>query len=90
MSLFDFLGLLLIAGLCGWIAKWLTGEKLGGMVASIAIGFVGALIGMWIKRGLELPAILPVQIGDTRFPVVWAVIGAALFVFVLSVLRKKR
>jgi uncharacterized membrane protein YeaQ/YmgE (transglycosylase-associated protein family) len=88
MTLVQFLVLLLVAGLCGAIAQALTGFSRGGCLVSIALGFVGALLGTWLAGALGLPEILTVQIGDKPFPIVWSVIGAALFAGVLSLLTR--
>jgi hypothetical protein len=37
-----------------------------------------------------LPIILPVTIGDVSFPIVWAVIGAALLVALMGVTHSRR
>ena len=86
MSPFDFVFLLVIAGLCGAAGRALAGDRGGGCLLSVILGFVGALLGSWIARGLELPAVIPIDLGDGAFPVVWAVIGAALFMVVLGFL----
>jgi uncharacterized membrane protein YeaQ/YmgE (transglycosylase-associated protein family) len=51
---------------------------------------VGALIGSWIAKKLELPEIFAIDVGHTRFPIVWAIIGSALFVAVLGMLTGRR
>ncbi|HZE73647.1 MAG TPA: GlsB/YeaQ/YmgE family stress response membrane protein [Pyrinomonadaceae bacterium] len=56
---------------------------------SIALGFVGALLGMWMARALHLPEMFAVQIGTTTFPIVWSIIGAALFVAIISLLTRR-
>ncbi len=48
MSPIDFLLLLLVAGICGSIAQSLVGYSRGGCLVSIALGFIGALFGMWL------------------------------------------
>lgn len=89
MSLIEFLILLLVAGLCGSVGQAIAGFSRGGCLSSIALGFIGALIGVWIARKLELPEIFVIPIGQTRFPIVWSIAGSALFVAVLSLLTKR-
>ncbi len=84
MSLFQILLLLVIAGVCGSIARSLVGFSKGGCFLSIAVGFIGALIGNWMAREMNLPEFLSVNIGGTNFPIVWAIIGAMVFSGVLS------
>ncbi len=90
MTLIDFLLLLLIAGLCGSLGQAISGYSRGGCLVSIALGFVGALIGSWLAGKLGLPELLPVRIGSTGFPIVWSIIGAALFVAVISLITRRR
>lgn len=90
MTLIDLLLLLLIAGICGSIGQAIGGFTRGGCVVSIALGFVGALIGMWIARQAGMPELLPVRVGGQTFPVVWAIIGSALFVAVIGLISRSR
>jgi uncharacterized membrane protein YeaQ/YmgE (transglycosylase-associated protein family) len=90
MSLVDILILLLVAGLCGSLGQAISGYSRGGCLVSIALGFIGAIIGMWLARSLKLPELFAVNIGGTSFPIVWSIIGAALFVAVISLLTRRR
>jgi uncharacterized membrane protein YeaQ/YmgE (transglycosylase-associated protein family) len=80
----EFLVLLLIAGICGSIAQRLVGGTRGGCLASIALGFIGALIGMWIASEAGLPQFIEVEIGGKSFPIIWSIIGASLFASILA------
>lgn len=86
MTWIDVLLLLVIAGACGALGKAIAGGPRGGILISIALGFVGALIGMYLSRLLKLPELLTVA----GFPIVWSIIGAALFVAVLTLLTRRR
>jgi uncharacterized membrane protein YeaQ/YmgE (transglycosylase-associated protein family) len=90
MTLIDLLLLLLIAGVCGSIGQAIGGFTRGGCLVSIALGFVGALIGMWIARQAGMPELLPVRVGGQTFPVIWAIIGSALFVAVIGLISRSR
>jgi len=90
MTLLDLLVLLIIAGLCGALGQAISGFSRGGCLVSIALGFIGAIVGMWLQRQVGLPEPFPVRIGGTNFPIVWAVIGSALFVAVISLLTRRR
>ena len=90
MTLIDLLLLLLIAGICGSLGQAIGGYSRGGCLVSIALGFVGALLGSWLAKQLGLPEILPIRIGSTGFPIIWSIIGAALFVAVISLLSRRR
>jgi len=88
VSLVDFLLLLLVAGICGSIAQSLAGASRGGCITSIALGFIGALLGTWLARQLDLPTLLAVQFGDQPFPILWSIIGASLFAAILGLLSR--
>jgi len=90
MTLIDVLVLLLIAGLCGALGQAISGFSRGGCLVSIALGFVGAVLGMWLARVMGLPELFAVQIGTTSFPIVWSIIGSALFVAVVALLTRSR
>jgi uncharacterized membrane protein YeaQ/YmgE (transglycosylase-associated protein family) len=89
MTLLDILILLLVAGICGAIGQAITGYSAGGCLVSIALGFIGALLGMGASHYLGLPELFMLQIGDTRFPIVWSIIGAAVFVAVISLFTRR-
>jgi uncharacterized membrane protein YeaQ/YmgE (transglycosylase-associated protein family) len=82
--------LLLVAGICGALGQAISGFSRGGCLVSVVLGFIGALIGMWIARNLGLPEPLPVVVGGRVFPVVWSVVGSALFVAVIGLLTRRR
>lgn len=90
MTLLDLLLLLLIAGICGSLGQAIAGYSRGGCLVSVALGFIGALIGMWLARLLGLPELIPVVIGGTSFPIIWSIIGATLFVAVITVITRSR
>jgi uncharacterized membrane protein YeaQ/YmgE (transglycosylase-associated protein family) len=90
MTLIEFLLLLLVAGVCGSIAQALAGMNRGGCLVSIALGFIGALLGTWMARGLDLPELFTLDFGTQPFPIVWSIIGASLFAAVIALLTRSR
>ncbi len=90
MTLADLLVLLFVAGLCGAIGQAITGYTRGGCLASIAVGFIGALIGIWISRMMGVGEMFVINIGGTGFPIVWSIRGGALFVALLSFIARPR
>ncbi len=54
MTLLDLILLLIVAGVCGALGQAITGYSRGGCLVSIALGFVGALLGMWLARLMHL------------------------------------
>jgi uncharacterized membrane protein YeaQ/YmgE (transglycosylase-associated protein family) len=89
MTLLDLLILLLITGLCGSIGQAIAGYSRGGCLVSIALGFVGAIVGLWVARRLGLPELFALRIGDTSFPIIWSILGSALFVAVIGLLTQR-
>ena len=90
MTLIDLLLLLLVAGVCGALGQAISGFSRGGCLVSIALGFIGALLGLWLARNAGLPEPLPVRVGGQTFPVVWAIIGSTLFVAVIGFISRSR
>jgi uncharacterized membrane protein YeaQ/YmgE (transglycosylase-associated protein family) len=82
--------LIVIAAICGAVGKAIAGGGQGGLVVSIALGFIGALFGPWVARSLHLPEPLVVNVSGQPFPIVWSIIGAALFVALLHLLSGRR
>jgi uncharacterized membrane protein YeaQ/YmgE (transglycosylase-associated protein family) len=62
MTLLSFLILLLIAGICGATGQAIVGFR-GDVLVSIAIGFIGALIGMWLSGALGMREMFAVNVG---------------------------
>ncbi len=90
MSLLGFLLLLLIAAICGGIGQSISGYSFGGCLISAGVGFIGAIIGQWIANELGLPELWTVEIDGSPFPIVWSILGAALFTGVLGAVMKRR
>lgn len=89
MTLTSFLVLLLVAGVCGSIGRAIAGYSHGGCFVSIALGFIGALVGVWLAGLLHLPDLFVVDIGREHFPIIWSIIGSALFVAVISFFTRR-
>lgn len=90
LSVENLIILLIVGGLVGLIAQKLVGYSRGGCLTSIAIGFIGALIGSWAVKQFGLPEIYVLKIANTSIHIVWAIIGAAVFVAVLGLLTRRR
>jgi uncharacterized membrane protein YeaQ/YmgE (transglycosylase-associated protein family) len=84
MTILELVVLLVVAGLCGALGQAMAGYSRGGCLVSMAVGFIGAVIGIWIARALVLPAFFSVDIGGTTFPIIWSILGGALFVAVVN------
>ena len=88
--LIQLLVLLLVAGVCGSLGQAIGGYSHGGCLVSIALGFIGALLGTWLAGRLGLPELLTIPAGGMKFPIVWSIIGAALFVALINLVSRRR
>jgi uncharacterized membrane protein YeaQ/YmgE (transglycosylase-associated protein family) len=89
MTLLEFIILLVIAAICGAIGQALAGYSLGGFVITIVVGFIGAFLGSWLARTIGLPELFVVNVGGQPFPIVWAIIGSALFSAIISLFARR-
>ena len=89
MTLMELLVLLIVAGICGGIAQSIGGGSHGGCLVSIVLGFIGAVLGPWLAGALGLPEAFALQIGGQTFPILWSIIGAALFVALLNLFARR-
>ncbi|KAB2969267.1 MAG: GlsB/YeaQ/YmgE family stress response membrane protein [Thermoanaerobaculia bacterium] len=90
MSLPALLILIVIAAVCGALGKAIAGSARGGLIVSIVLGFIGALLGPWVAGKLSLPEPFMVTIGGHPFPILWSIIGAALFVAIIHLVSRRR
>lgn len=81
--------MLVIAGICGAIGQSIAGYSFGGWVVTAAVGFIGALIGKWMAAELGLTYLLPVNVDGEIFPIVWSIVGSAIFAVGIGFLRRK-
>jgi uncharacterized membrane protein YeaQ/YmgE (transglycosylase-associated protein family) len=89
MTLLNFILLLIVAGVCGGVAQSIAGYSHRGWLTSIVLGFIGALLGSWLAHVLGIGELFALRIGDGTFPIIWSIIGAALFVSALHLLRPR-
>jgi uncharacterized membrane protein YeaQ/YmgE (transglycosylase-associated protein family) len=89
-SIKGILVLLVIAAVCGGLGRVIAGGTGGGLIRSIAIGFVGAWGGSFIAARFGLPDVLSVGIEGHSYPVLWSIAGSALFVAVIQMFAGKQ
>jgi uncharacterized membrane protein YeaQ/YmgE (transglycosylase-associated protein family) len=80
ITLPELLLLILIAAVVGAIGRQIAGGTRGGLLVSIVVGFIGALLGPWIAHQLRLAEPLVVRVDGHSFGILWSIVGAALFV----------
>ena len=85
-----YLFLLLVAVVVAAVGQGMAGFSVGGCMVSIALGFVGALVGGWAQAEFRLQEPFPFTVGDHTFPLVWSIIGEALFVSLVSLISGRR
>ncbi len=90
MTLVGFILLFVIAAICGSIGQAIAGYSPGGCLVAAVVGFIGAFLGMWLGQQLGLPEIFPITIEGETFPVLWSIIGSALFSAILSLISGRR
>ena len=90
MSIESLLILLLIAGICGAVGQAIAGYSLGGLLVTIGVGFVGAVLGVWLAGVLGLPELFALRVGGRAFPIIWSILGSALFVALVATMRSSR
>jgi uncharacterized membrane protein YeaQ/YmgE (transglycosylase-associated protein family) len=89
-SLPALLLLLVIAAVCGAVGRAIAGGTRGGILVSIILGFIGAFLGSWLAHRLKLPEPLLVHFSGHSFPLLWSIIGAALFVAIIHLISGRR
>ena len=88
MTPVEILLLLLIAAICGSLGQVLVGYSTGGLLVSIVVGVIGAYIGIWVAREFHLPVLFSLNIGGQPFPVIWSIIGSAIFAAILGLINR--
>jgi uncharacterized membrane protein YeaQ/YmgE (transglycosylase-associated protein family) len=81
--------LIIIAAVCGALGRAIAGEVRGGFIVSMVLGFIGALVGPWIAHQLKLPEPFVLNISGQSFPVLWSIIGAAVFVAIIHLVSRR-
>ncbi|MCK5944727.1 MAG: GlsB/YeaQ/YmgE family stress response membrane protein [Planctomycetes bacterium] len=88
MTILELGLLLLIAAICGGVGQSLAGYSRGGCLASVALGFIGALLGSWLSQASGMPELFVVTIDSVKFPLIWSIIGATLFVALVALVAR--
>jgi uncharacterized membrane protein YeaQ/YmgE (transglycosylase-associated protein family) len=82
MTFLGFVVLLIVAAFCGSLGAAITGYSTKGCLTSIILGLIGALIGSWLSQQIGIRDIFYFQ----RIPIIWSIIGAALFVAIVHLI----
>lgn len=87
MTLVGFLVLMLIGAVVGALAQVIVGFSAGGFIASIVVGFLGALLGTWIAREVGLPELFAVTVDGYTVHILWAILGAIVLLLPVALIR---
>ena len=75
--------LLVLACICGAVGTALSGRGTGGLVVSILLALVGAVVGPWLAREFQLAELINLRVSDQPFPLISSAIGAVVAVTLL-------
>jgi uncharacterized membrane protein YeaQ/YmgE (transglycosylase-associated protein family) len=89
MDPIEIILLIVVAAVCGALGQAISGYSVGGLLASIAVGFIGAILGFWFYRTMHPPELLILDFGTVQFPVIWSIIGATVFVLLVGLFRRR-
>ncbi|MCA8995564.1 MAG: GlsB/YeaQ/YmgE family stress response membrane protein [Planctomycetaceae bacterium] len=92
MRIGDILIFLLVAGISGSLGQRIVGYSRGGCLVAVVLGFIGAMFGQWLATQIGLPEPFPLNIRGRTFPILWSIVGSALFVAIICLIsgRKRR
>lgn len=89
LSLIGLIFFIVIAAICGAVGRAIGGDVRGGLVVSIALGFIGALLGPWIAGQLGLSEPFAVRFDGESFPILWSIVGASIFVALIHLISRR-
>jgi uncharacterized membrane protein YeaQ/YmgE (transglycosylase-associated protein family) len=88
LTVMEVVALFAIAFVCGAIGQAVAGVTKRGCMATIALGFIGALLGRIVAVKFGLPSLFDIDIGGNPFPVVWSILFSAAFVALISLMQR--
>ena len=83
MGIISFLILMFVAAICGSLGSAIAGYTSRGCLTNIVLGLAGAIIGTWFSQTIHIRDFLYIR----NIPIIWSIIGAALFVAVINMLN---
>ena len=86
----ELLYISVVAVVCALLGLSTSRYSRGGLIVYLAFGFIGAFAGTWISRSMNFSNVPDLTIGATKFPVIWALVGAVLLVAVIGMIVKER
>ena len=89
VALLDLILCLVLAGVLGVVSQKILGYKLGGLIVSVFIGFVGAYLGKEAAIWFNLPYIVSLRVNGRQFPILWSLAGAMIATLVMGMIARK-
>lgn len=86
MGVVEILIMLAIGAVAGWLAGNLIRGGGFGLIGNIVVGLVGSVIGTFI--GGMVSGALNLNIPGIVGAIIWATIGAALLLFIISLFKR--
>lgn len=87
-TLIEALIWLIVAAICGAVGSAIVGYSVGGLLASMGVGLVGAVIGTWLARAMGLPALLTFTYNNVTIDLLWTILGSIVLVGLVALLRR--
>lgn len=79
---------IIIGGIIGWLASIIMGTDWEqGLLANIAVGIVGSVLGKWIFSDLLGIGGASVAGSFSVWGIIWGVIGAIILILILKAVR---
>ena len=89
MTFTGILILLILAAIFASLGQFTIGYKDLGWIISAVLGVAGAFIGLWLAGKFHLPPVYKFYVSTEPFPIVWVIVGAAVFVLIAVLLQNK-
>ena len=81
----EIITLIVVGAIAGWLASLFMRGRGLGLVGTVIIGVMGAALGGWIFRTLDISVR-----GDWVGVLITATSGSVVLLFILGLIRKKR
>lgn len=91
MSIFDFLIMVLIAGLLGVVVARILGLQRAGLLLTTIFGFLGVLLARFLVYKLDFPEPIDIYVRSAgiRVPLLWSIIGGVVVAIAAAFLTRK-
>ena len=92
MNWIEFLIILILAGILGWMTQVLFRKKAGGFLVCMVLGFVGGALGTFLSRWFNLPPLiwLGTKWTSVEFPILWCIAGTVIVMGMVAWINKSR